>query len=257
MDPRGKLAVITGGNSGLGEGAARRLLADGANVVCLDVAGDAPAGAQFIACDVSDPASVKHAVGQVVDQHGPIHILLNNAGIGGIGPIASADGPGDLDAFRRVIAVNLLGAVNVAAEVAHRMIGNDPCDPDGERGVIVNTCSIASFEGQEGMGAYTAAKSALKELTLVWARDLSRYGIRVNGVAPGFMATPMVAMLPPDFVAELLGDVEFPKRAGTGEDFAAAVDFLIRTTLVNGEVVRLDGGARPPARTKWASGQQG
>ena len=257
MDPRGKLAVITGGNSGLGEGAARRLLADGARVICLDLAGEAPAGAHFIACDVSDPASVRHAVDEVINRHGAIHILLNNAGIGGIGPIATADGPGDLAAFGRVIAVNLLGAVNVAAEVAHRMISNEPCGPDDERGVILNTCSIASFEGQEGMGAYTAAKSALKELTLVWARDLSRYGIRVNGVAPGFMATPMVAMLPPAFVDELLGDVEFPKRAGTGEDFAAAIDFLIRTPLVNGEVLRLDGGARPPARTKWASGQQG
>lgn len=255
MDPKGKVAVVTGGNSGLGAGAATLLLADGAQVVCLDVAGDAPAGAQFIACDVSDQASVKAAVAQVIARHGAIHILINNAGIGGTGPIATPDGPGDLTAFRRIIEVNLLGAANVAAHVSHAMIGNTPDGAEGERGVIINTCSIASFEGQEGMGAYTAAKSALKELTLVWARDLSRYAIRVNGVAPGFMATPMVAMLPPDFVAELLSDVEFPKRAGTGEDFAAAVDFLIRTVLVNGEVLRLDGGARPPARTKWASGQ--
>jgi len=255
MDPRGKVAVVTGGNSGLGAGAAARLLADGAVVVSFDVAGDPPAGAEFIACDVSDPAAVKAAVAEVIARHGAIHILINNAGIGGIGPIATADGPGDLDAFRRVIGINLLGAVYVAAEVGHRMIGNQPSGADGERGVIINSCSIASFEGQEGMGAYTAAKSALKELTLVWARDLSRHAIRVNGVAPGFMATPMVAMLPPDFVAELLRDVEFPKRAGTGEDFAEAVNFLIRTVLVNGEVLRLDGGARPPARTMWASGQ--
>ena len=256
MNPNGKTAVVTGGNSGLGEGAAKRLLADGATVVTLDIEGEPPEGATCIHCDVSDPSSVKGAVQQVADRFGEIHILLNNAGIGGLGPIATSEGPGDFDAFRRVIAVNLLGATCVAGEVAHRMIGNAPDEAaEGERGVIVNTCSIASFEGQEGMGAYTAAKSALKELTLVWARDLSRHGIRVNGVAPGFMATPMVAMLPPDFVDELLGDVEFPKRAGTGEDFAAAVDFLIRTPLVNGEVLRLDGGARPPARTKWASGQ--
>ncbi len=254
MDPRELVAVVTGGNSGLGAGAATRLLADGATVVSLDVAGEPVPGTQFIHCDVADPASVKGAVQQVIDRCGAIHILINNAGIGGLGPIATAEGPGDLAAFRRVIGINLLGAVTVAAEVAHRMIANDPVGPDGERGVIVNTCSIASFEGQEGMGAYTAAKAALKELTLVWARDLSRHAIRVNGVAPGFMATPMVAMLPPDFVAELLRDVEFPKRAGTAEDFAAAVDFLIRTPLVNGEVLRLDGGARPPARTQWAAG---
>ena len=253
MDPAGSVAVITGGNSGLGAGAARGLLAAGATVVCLDRAGETPEGAEFIACDVTDRAQVKAAVAEVIARHGRIDVLLNNAGIGGLGPIATADGPGDLDAFRQVIEVNLLGAVTVAAEVAHRMIGNAPRGADGERGVIINTCSIASFEGQEGMGAYTATKSALKELTLVWARDLSRHAIRVNGVAPGFMATPMVAMLPPDFVAELLRDVEFPKRAGTGEDFAAAIDFLIRTPLVNGEVLRLDGGARPPARTQWAS----
>jgi NAD(P)-dependent dehydrogenase (short-subunit alcohol dehydrogenase family) len=255
LDPSGKLAVVTGGNSGLGAGAALRLLADGARVVSLDVSGDPVAGAQFIHCDVSDPSSVKGAVQQVVDRFGPIHILLNNAGIGGTGPIATAQGPGDFAMFSRIIAVNLLGAACVAGEVAHRMIGNDPVGPEGERGVIINTCSIASFEGQEGMGAYTATKSALKELTLVWARDLSRHAIRVNAVAPGFMATPMVAMLPPDFVAELLRDVEFPKRAGTGEDFAQAVDFLIRAPLVNGEVLRLDGGARPPARTQWATAQ--
>ena len=255
MDPRGLVAVVTGGNSGLGAGAAARLLADGATVVSLDVAGEPVAGATFIHCDVAEPGSVKGAVQQVIDRFGAIHILINNAGIGGLGPIATADGPGDMDAFRKVIGINLLGAVTVAAEVAHRMIGNDPVGPEGERGVIINTCSIASYEGQEGMGAYTAAKAALKELTLVWARDLSRHAIRVNGVAPGFMATPLVAMLPPDFVAELLRDVEFPKRAGTGEDFAAAVDFLIRTPLVNGEVLRLDGGARPPARTQWAANQ--
>ena len=255
MDPQGKVAVVTGGNSGLGEGAASRLYAAGATVVSFDVAGTPPDGVECINCDVSDAASVAQAVAQVVGLHGGIQILVNNAGIGGLGPIATADGPGDLAAFRKVIEVNLLGAVTMAAEVGYRMIANDPDPTEGERGIIINSCSIASFEGQEGMGAYTAAKSALKELTLVWARDLSRHGIRVNGIAPGFMATPMVAGLPPDLVDELLRDVEFPKRAGTANDFAAAVDFLIRTPLINGEVLRMDGGARPPARTKWASGQ--
>jgi NAD(P)-dependent dehydrogenase (short-subunit alcohol dehydrogenase family) len=254
MDTKGKLAVVSGGNSGLGEGAAKGLLAAGASVVSLDLAGDAPAGADCIQCDVSDEESVKSAVAEVIARHGRIDILLNNAGIGGLGPIASADGPGDMVAFRKVIGVNLVGAAQLAAYVAHRMTANQPSGPDGERGVVINSCSIASFEGQEGMGAYTAAKSALAALTLVWARDLSKHAIRVNGIAPGFMATPMVAMLPPDLVAELLKGNEFPKRAGTADDFAAAVEFLIRNTLVNGEVLRLDGGARPPARTTWASG---
>ena len=251
MDPAGKTAVVTGGNSGLGEGAVRRLVAAGAQVISLDLAGTAPGAARWIACDVADECSVAAAL-QAIE--GPVHILVNNAGIGGLGPIASPEGPGDLAAFRKVIEVNLIGAATVAAHVAHRMTGNPPEGPDGERGVIVNTCSIASFEGQEGMGAYTAAKSALAALTLVWARDLSRHAIRVNAVAPGFMATPMVAILPPDFVDELVGGNEFPKRAGTADEYAAVVEFLIRTPLINGEVIRLDAGARPPARTQWASG---
>jgi NAD(P)-dependent dehydrogenase (short-subunit alcohol dehydrogenase family) len=254
VEPKGKVAVVTGGNSGLGEAAARTLVKAGASVITLDVSGVAP-GAETIVCDVTDPASVKNAVEQVIARHGRIDILANNAGIGGVAPIATADGPIDLDAFRRIVEVNLIGATAVAGAVAHRMIGNAPSGPDGERGVIVNTCSIASFEGQEGMGAYTAAKAALAALTLVWARDLSRHGIRVNAVAPGFMDTPMVAMLPPDFVDELIEGNEFPKRAGTADEYAAVAEFLIRTPLINGEVVRLDAGARPPARTQWAAGQ--
>lgn len=167
MDPSGKLAVVTGGNSGLGEGGVHRLLRAGATVVSLDLAGKPPTGADFIECDVSDEGSVASAVKQVADRYGEIHILLNNAGIGGLGPVASPDGPGDMEAFRKIIGVNLVGAAQVAAHVSHRMIGNKPSGPDGERGVIVNTCSVASFEGQEGMGAYTAAKAALAALTLI------------------------------------------------------------------------------------------
>ncbi|GAA0271671.1 3-hydroxyacyl-CoA dehydrogenase [Alteraurantiacibacter aestuarii] len=253
MDPQGRLAVITGGNSGLGEATARALLARGARVVSLDLGGTAPAGADFIACDVSDPAQVKGAVQQIAGRHGQIHILVNSAGIGGMGAIASADGPGDVAAIRKVIDVNLMGAINVTAEVAHRMIGNDPVGPDDERGVIINACSIASFEGQEGMSAYTAAKAALAGLTLVWTRDLSAHHIRVAGIAPGFMATPMVAFLPEDFVAELLQGCEFPKRAGRADEFASTALFIIENALLNGEVIRLDAGTRPPARTAWSA----
>jgi NAD(P)-dependent dehydrogenase (short-subunit alcohol dehydrogenase family) len=254
MDPSGKVAVVTGGNSGLGEGGVRRLLAAGATVVSFDICGKAPLGADFIECDVSDEASVERAVGQVVGRYGRLDILLNNAGIGGLGQVATAEAPGDMAFFRRVIDVNLVGAAMMVAHVGHKMTANEQSGPDGERGVIVNTCSIASFEGQEGMGAYTATKAALAALTLVWARDLSHHGIRVNGVAPGFMATPMVAMLPDGLVDELLKDNEFPRRAGRAEEFAAVAEFLIRTPLINGEVIRLDAGARPPARTRWASG---
>ena len=251
MDPAGKTAVVTGGNSGLGEATVRALLAAGAEVVSLDLAGGAPEGACFIPCDVSDQASVASAVASI---DGPIHILVNSAGIGGLGPIASADGPGDLAAMRKVIEVNLLGAIAVTAEVAHRMTGNAPDGADGERGVIINACSIASFEGQEGMTAYTASKAALAALTLVWARDLSRHAIRCMGIAPGFMDTPMVSFLPADFVAELIKDTEFPKRAGRSEEFARLALFMIENPLLNGEVIRLDAGTRPPARTQWSQG---
>jgi NAD(P)-dependent dehydrogenase (short-subunit alcohol dehydrogenase family) len=255
VDPSGKVAIVTGGNSGLGEGGVHRLLRAGATVVSLDLSGQPPAGADFVECDVGDEASVKAAVQRVADRYGEIHMLLNNAGIGGLGAVATPEGPCDMGQFRKVIGVNLVGATQVAAHVAHRMIGNKPSGPDEERAVIINTCSIASFEGQEGMSAYTAAKAALAALTLVWARDLSRHGIRVNAVAPGLMDTPMVAGLPPPFLDELIEGNEFPRRAGTADEYAAVAEFLIRTPLINGEVVRLDAGARPPARTKWGSGQ--
>ncbi len=251
MDPAGKTAVVTGGNSGLGEATVQALLAAGARVVSLDLSGSAPDGAEFLSCDVSDAAAVEAAVAQI---DGPIHILVNSAGIGGMGAIASAEGPADLAAIRKVIEVNLVGAINTAAHVAHRMIGNAPDRADGERGVIINACSIASFEGQEGMTAYTAAKAGLAGLTLVWTRDLSKHGIRVMGIAPGFMATPMVSFLPEDFIAELLKDAEFPKRAGRAEEFAQVAEFIVRTPLLNGDVIRLDAGTRPPARTQWSAG---
>jgi NAD(P)-dependent dehydrogenase (short-subunit alcohol dehydrogenase family) len=253
MDPAGKTAIVTGGNSGLGRATAQALLEAGTKVVSLDLAGDPPPGAHWIACDVSDDAAVRAAVAAV---EGPIHILVNCAGIGGIGPIASHAGPGDVAAIRRVIDVNLVGAINVTAEVAHRMTGNPPDGPDEERGVIVNACSIASFGGQQGMTAYTAAKSALAALTLVWCRDLSAHHIRVMGIAPGFMATPMVSFLPRELVDELLKDAEFPRREGRPEEFARVALFILKNPLLNGDVIRLDAGTRPPARTTWAGAPQ-
>ena len=248
MDPAGKVALVTGGNSGLGEATAQALLAAGARVISLDLAGEAPEGAEWIACDVSDAAAVKAAIARI---DGPIHVLVNCAGIGGIGPIATGDGPGDVAAIRKVIDVNLIGAINVTAEVAHRMTRNAPSGEDGERGVILNACSIASFGGQAGMSAYTASKAALAALTLVWCRDLAPHAIRVMGIAPGFMSTPMVSAVPRPLVEELLKDAQFPKREGRPEEFARLAMFIIENPLLNGDVIRLDAATRPPARTAF------
>lgn len=250
MDPKGKLAVITGGASGLGAALVAQLRTQGARTVVIDVQAPADELSDFLPCDITDARAVASAIGSV---HGQIAILANCAGIGGLGPIATPQAPGDAADFRKVLDVNLLGVMHVTSIVAHRMIGNAPDGPDGERGIILNACSIASFEGQEGMGAYTASKAALAALTLVWARDLSRHAIRCVGVAPGFFDTPMTAHLPPDLVEELVDGAEFPKRAGRAEEFAEAALFLIRTPYINAEVLRLDGGARPPARTRWTA----
>jgi NAD(P)-dependent dehydrogenase (short-subunit alcohol dehydrogenase family) len=250
MDPAGKTAIVTGGNSGLGEATARALLDAGAQVVTLDRAGAPPDGARHITCDVSDPQSVAAAL-QAVE--GRVHILVNCAGIAGLGPIASVTGPGDVAAIKKVIDVNLLGAINVTAQFAHRMMANEPSGEDGERGIVINACSIASFGGQAGMTAYTASKAALAALTLVWCRDLASHAIRVMGIAPGFMTTPMVSSVPRPLVNELLKDAQFPKREGRPEEFAKLAMFIVENPLLNGDVIRLDAATRPPARTAFGT----
>lgn len=257
MEPGGKTALITGGASGLGRATAQALLAVGARVAVLDrdIDGlEAQDGLLAIGVDITSDEDVEAAIAQVVRHCGGIDICINCAGIGGIGPIATPDGPGDMDHFRHVMNVNLLGAVNVTRFAAYHMTGNRPQGPDEERGVIINTVSIASYEGQEGMGPYAASKAALAALTLIWARDLSRYHIRCMGIAPGFFETPLTAAIPDALVDELLETVEFPCRAGRPDEFAELALFVIRHPMLNGEVIRIDGGTRPPARTRWAAG---
>jgi NAD(P)-dependent dehydrogenase (short-subunit alcohol dehydrogenase family) len=254
MDPAGKVAVVSGGASGLGAATAAALIEAGAIVVVLDrveiAVGDRLHWQQ---CDVTDPVATSNAVEWVARRFGDIHICINCAGIGGIGSLATAAGPQDLEAFRHIIDVNLIGTFNLSRLVAHRMLTNAPVGLDAERGVILSAASIASFEGQQGMGAYTASKAAIAALTLVWARDLSAYHIRVMSIAAGFFATPMTAVLPEPIVAELLETVEFPKRAGRPEEFARLALFVITNPLLNGETIRLDGGTRPPPRTRWTA----
>ena len=259
MQPSGKVAVVSGGASGLGYATARLLADAGAQAVVLDLA-DPPnadrvdATLHAIRCDVTQEDSVERVIDNVMRDHGRIDICINCAGIGGLGAIATPDGPGDLGAFRKILDVNLIGAVNLTRVAAHKMIGSAPDGPDGERGIIINAASIASFEGQQGMGAYTASKAALAALTLVWARDLSQYHIRCMSIAAGFFATPMTDGLPDAIVTELLQTNEFPRRAGTAPEFAELALFIIRNPYLNGAVIRLDGGTRPPARTRWTAG---
>jgi len=252
MNPHGKVAIVSGGASGLGAATAAALADAGAAVAVLDLAIASPAFHHF-PCDVTDAAQTESAVNAVCDRLGRVDILVNCAGVGGIGPIATPDGPQDLEAFRRVIDVNLFGTMNLTRFVAHKMIGNAGDGPDGERGVIVNAASIASFEGQQGMGAYTASKAAVAALTLVWARDLSAHRIRVMSIAAGLFATPMTAGLPDELIDELLETVEFPKRPGRPEEFARTALFIVQNPLLNGDVIRLDGATRPPARTRWTA----
>jgi len=252
MDPHGKVAIVSGGASGLGAATAAALADAGATVAVLDLAIPSPAFHHF-PCDITDAAQTEAAVTAVCHLLGRVDILVNCAGIGGLGPIASPDGPQDLEAFRRVIDVNLLGTVNLTRFVTHRMIGNAGDGPDGERGVVINAASIASFEGQQGMGAYAASKAAVAALTLVWARDLSAHRIRVMSIAPGLFATPMTAGMPDELVDELLETVEFPKRPGRPEEFGRTALFIVQNPLLNGEVIRLDGATRPPARTRWTA----
>lgn len=254
MDPAGKVAVISGGASGLGLALGQALAAKGARVVALDLQSAPDPQIASISCNVADDHAVAAAVARVKARFGTVHILGNCAGIGGLGPIATPAGPGDMAGFARVIGVNLMGAVHLTAHAAPLMMANEPSGPDGERGVILNACSIASFEGQEGMGSYTASKAALAGLVLVWARDLSRHHIRCMGIAPGLMATPMTAGIPPALAEELLETVEYPRRAGTAEEFARLAVFVVENPLMNGDVIRLDGACRPPARTRWGAG---
>lgn len=248
MDPNGKVAIVTGGASGIGEAVSDVFLAAGASVVVLDLKSpQAASGAAYVRCDVADPASAEAAIADVVCRFGRIDICMNCAGIGSIGPVATADGPQDPDEFKRVIDVNLIGVHNITRLAAHSMIANLGDGPDSERGIIITASSIGGIEGQQGMGAYTASKAAVNALTLVWARDLSAHRIRVLSIAAGFFATPMTAGLPGDLVDDLVSTIEYPRRAGRPEEFAELALFLVRSPYINADIIRLDGGARSPA----------
>lgn len=249
MEIAGSAAIVTGGASGLGAATARRLAADGVKVVIVDLQddlGDAVAGqvnGAYVRADVTDADQVQSAV-ETAAEMGPLRILVNCAGIAPPARTLNRDGePHDLRQFERVIRINLVGSFNCIRLAAAAMAATDAMD-NGERGAVVNTASVAAFDGQVGQSAYSASKGGIVGMTLPIARDLSSIGVRVNTIAPGIMDTPMLAGLP-EAARESLGlQVLFPKRLGTTTEFAALAHFLIAHSYMNGETIRMDGGIR-------------
>ena len=243
-------AIVTGGASGLGAATARRLAAAGARVVLADLsdaAGEALAAeidGAFVHVDVTSEEQVAEAVA-AASEMAPLRALVNCAGIGSAGRTLGRDGtPHDLGDFQKVIGVNLIGTFNCIRLGASAMSQTDPVDGSGSRGAIVNTASVAAFDGQIGQAAYSASKGGVVGMTLPVARDLSAVGIRVNTIAPGIMDTPMLAGLPEAARQSLGQQVLFPKRLGTPEEYAETAYFLLTHDYMNGETIRMDGGIR-------------
>jgi NAD(P)-dependent dehydrogenase (short-subunit alcohol dehydrogenase family) len=242
-------AIVFGGASGLGEATARELIAGGAEVTIADVdsqRGSAVAsdlGARFVKTDVTDEAQVQAAV----DAAGPIRVSVCCAGIAIGMKVAGGRGPHPLDAFAKVVQVNLIGTFNALRLAATKMLENEP-DAEGERGVIVNTASIAAFEGQIGQIAYSASKGGVVGITLPAARDLAQSGIRVCAIAPGLFNTPMMAGLPEEAQRSLGASVPFPSRLGHPEEYAKLARHIAENSMLNGEVIRLDGALRMAPR---------
>jgi NAD(P)-dependent dehydrogenase (short-subunit alcohol dehydrogenase family) len=249
MDIKGQAAIVTGGASGLGAATARALAAAGAKVAVFDLneKGAADVAADIkglaVACDVASAQGAKAAVETASTAHGPARILINCAGVGPAKRIVGRDGPMPLEDYEKVIRVNLIGTFNMMRLAAAAM---QPLDllPDGERGVIVSTASVAAFEGQIGQAAYSSSKGGVAALTLPAAREFAAFGVRVLAIAPGIFGTPMLRALPQEAQDSLGAAVPFPKRLGNPSEFAALVMHCIRNTYLNGEVIRLDGAIR-------------
>ncbi|MGH8110335.1 MAG: SDR family NAD(P)-dependent oxidoreductase [Rhodanobacteraceae bacterium] len=244
-------AIITGGASGLGHAVAQRFVADGGRVALFDVnaekgkaaAAELGAAARFYKTDVTSEEGVAANVAAARDALGGLNVVMNCAGILGAGRVLGKQGPMPLQTFAGTVMVNLVGSFNVAKAGAALMQHNDPGE-DGERGVIVNTASVAAYEGQIGQAAYSASKGGVVGMTLPMARELSRFGIRVMTIAPGIFWTPMVDGMPPQVKESLSASIPFPSRLGTPEEFAETVAFILANRYVNGSVVRLDGAVR-------------
>jgi NAD(P)-dependent dehydrogenase (short-subunit alcohol dehydrogenase family) len=248
-------AVVTGGASGLGEATVRNLVNEGAKVAIFDF--DEARGSQIAAeigdavifchSDVTDEKSVQQAVEKTVDSFGTVHIAVNCAGVATPAKILSKRGPIVVEEFNRVVQINLVGTLIVIKLAAEKMVNNAP-NADGEKGVIINTASVAAFDGQIGQAAYSSSKAAVVGMTLPIAREFADYGIRVVTIAPGLFDTPMLAGLPEKAYESLVQMVPFPKRLGKPSEYAMLAKQIIENPLLNGETIRLDQAIRMAAR---------
>jgi NAD(P)-dependent dehydrogenase (short-subunit alcohol dehydrogenase family) len=249
------MALITGGASGLGEATARSLSAQGAKVALFDIAVErgkkiaAELGPNviFVAADVTNDEESRAAVEQIVTAFGAINVAINCAGVADPGKVLSKKGPMSLAFFNRVVQINLVGTLNIIRLAVEQMVKNTP-NGEGEKGVIINTASVAAFDGQIGQAAYSASKAGVAGMTLPIARECADYGIRVMTIAPGLFDTPMMAGLPESVRVQLAQTVPFPKRLGRPAEYAALVNQIIENPMLNGECIRLDGAVRMTAR---------
>jgi NAD(P)-dependent dehydrogenase (short-subunit alcohol dehydrogenase family) len=253
MDIKGSAAIVVGGASGLGEATVRSLHAEGALVTIADVNADkgqelaSELGLEFVSCDVREEDQVKAAVEHAAAADGGLRIAVCCAGTGWAQKLAGSKGPHPLMPFETILQINLIGTFNVLRFVATAMIANEPLI-DGERGVCVNTASIAAYDGQVGQIAYSASKGGVVGMTLPAARDLAQYGIRVNTIAPGLFDTPLLAALPQEAREKLGGGVPFPQRLGQPAEYGQLACHIVENRMLNGEVIRLDGALRMPPR---------
>ena len=248
MEIKGKVFIVTGGASGLGEGTARMLAAEGAKVVVADLQADRGAavagelGGQFVRCDVSQESDAQQVIAAAVGA-GKLVGLINCAGIGPAARTVGREGAHPLALFTKTITVNLIGSFNMIRLAAEAMGKNEP-EPTGERGVLISTASVAAYDGQIGQAAYSASKGGVVGMTLPIARDLARNGIRNMTIAPGIFGTPMLFSMPQKVQDELAAGVPFPSRLGTPNDYAKLVHQIVTNEMLNGEVIRLDGAIR-------------
>ena len=247
--------LVTGGGSGLGAATARRLVDSSARVIVADineeagrqVAEDIGERARFALTDVTDEESVEKAIAAAMDVFGGLRGVVSCAGVAPAAKVVGKRGPHPLEGFSRAVRINLVGTFNVARLAAAAMVENEP-DSGGERGVIVNTASVAAFDGQIGQAAYSASKGGVVSMTLPMARELAEHGIRVVTVAPGIFDTPMLAALPEEARESLGKQIPFPSRLGKPEEYAALVAHIVENRMLNGETIRLDGAIRMSPR---------